>query len=112
VVVTHRRPRLAGQVVRGLLDIEQLGAQQVVVVVNGEGGLDDPALEARVRMVRLADNLGPAGGFRAGLVERRGRKLTITGEARHGDTVVAEAEGLFITVDLSHFASGQQPSAT
>ncbi len=50
--------------------------------------------------------------FRARLVERRGRKLTIVGEARHGDTVVAEAEGLFITVDLSHFASGQQPSAT
>jgi acyl-coenzyme A thioesterase PaaI-like protein len=46
--------------------------------------------------------------FRARLVERRGRKLTITGEARHGDTVVAEAEGLFITVDLERFAAGGQ----
>lgn len=46
--------------------------------------------------------------FRARLVERRGRKLTITGEARHGDTLVAEAEGLFIAVDLERFAAGGQ----
>jgi hypothetical protein len=39
-----------------------------VVVVNGEGGLDDPALEARVRVLRLETNTGPAGGFRAGLL--------------------------------------------
>ena len=38
------------------------------MVVNGSGGLDDPALEASVRMVRLERNTGPAGGFRAGLV--------------------------------------------
>ncbi len=39
-----------------------------MVVVNGDGGLDDPALESRVRMVRLDRNTGPAGGFRAGMV--------------------------------------------
>jgi GT2 family glycosyltransferase len=38
-----------------------------VVVVNGAGGLEDKELEARVRMVRLPRNLGPAGGFAAGM---------------------------------------------
>lgn len=45
--------------------------------------------------------------FRARLVRREGRKLTIVGHARHHDTLVAEAEGLFIAVDLNHFTSGQ-----
>jgi GT2 family glycosyltransferase len=39
----------------------------VVVVVNGQGGLDDTALESTVRLLRLPRNLGPAGGFGAGL---------------------------------------------
>ena len=69
VVLTHLRPRLAGDVVRSLLDVEKLPPTHVVVVVNGEGGLDDPHLESVVRMVRLEENQGPAGGFRAGLVE-------------------------------------------
>lgn len=69
VVLTFRRPRLATQVVRGLLEVEGLAPSHVVVVVNGEGGLDDPALEAQVAIVRLPANLGPAGGFRAGLLE-------------------------------------------
>lgn len=69
MVLTHRRPRLASQVVRGLLDVEGLPPRHVVVVVNGEGGLDDSGLEASVTMLRLPDNLGPAGGFRAGMVE-------------------------------------------
>jgi GT2 family glycosyltransferase len=67
--VTHLRPRLAGATVRSLLDIEGFAPQQVVVVVNGEGGLDDPELEKAVRMVRLPSNTGPAGGFRQGLLE-------------------------------------------
>ncbi|MGA2837584.1 MAG: hypothetical protein ABSF84_13390 [Acidimicrobiales bacterium] len=67
VVLTYRRPRLAGDVVRSLLADEGLRPDQVVVVVNGEGGLDDPDLESSVRMVRLPVNTGPAGGFRAGL---------------------------------------------
>jgi hypothetical protein len=68
VVLTHRRPRLAGSVVRSLLSEEGFDPARVVVIVNGSGGLDDPALEASVRMVRLERNTGPAGGFRAGLV--------------------------------------------
>jgi GT2 family glycosyltransferase len=67
VVLTHMRPRLAGDVVRGLLAAEGLSGDQIVVVVNGVGGLDDPDLEASVRMHRLSRNTGPAGGFRAGM---------------------------------------------
>jgi hypothetical protein len=67
VVLTYRRPRLAGDVVRSLVEGEGIRPYRVVVVVNGEGGLDDPDLEAAVRMVRLPVNTGPAGGFRIGL---------------------------------------------
>jgi GT2 family glycosyltransferase len=69
VVLTHMRPGLAGNVTRSLLDGEGLPPDRIVVVVNGVGGLDDPALESEVRMVRLDRNVGPAGGFLAGLVE-------------------------------------------
>jgi hypothetical protein len=69
VVLTHMRPSLAGDVTRSLIDVEGLSPDRIVVVVNGVGGLDDPALEEKVRMVRLPVNLGPAGGFRAGMVE-------------------------------------------
>jgi hypothetical protein len=68
VVLTHRRPRLAGDLVRSLIDCEGFGPDQIVVVVNRDGGLDDPALEAAVHLERLATNTGPAGGFRAGLL--------------------------------------------
>ncbi len=67
VVLTHRRPRLAGNVVRSLLTEERISPERVIVVVSGEGGLDDGALEESVRMVRLTSNVGPAGGFRTGL---------------------------------------------
>jgi GT2 family glycosyltransferase len=69
VVLTHMRPGLAGDVTRSLLEVEGFDPGRVVVVVNGVGGLDDPSLEAKVRMVRLPTNTGPAGGFRAGLLE-------------------------------------------
>jgi hypothetical protein len=68
IVLTHMRPRLAGEVTRSLLEVEGFEPDRVVVVVNGVGGLDDPSLEAKVRMVRLPVNTGPAGGFRAGLL--------------------------------------------
>ena len=69
VVLTYRRHRLAGDVTRSLLAMEGFDPGRVIVVVNGDGGLDDPDLEARVRMVRLPTNLGPAAGFARGLVE-------------------------------------------
>jgi hypothetical protein len=68
VVLTHRRPRLAGDVVRSLLDEEGFSPERIVVVVNGSGGLDDPALEASVQMVWLEENFGPAAGFGAGIL--------------------------------------------
>jgi GT2 family glycosyltransferase len=69
VVLTHMRPRLAGDVTRSLLEVEGFEPDRIVVVVNGVGGLDEAALEAKVRTVRLPVNTGPAGGFRTGLVE-------------------------------------------
>jgi GT2 family glycosyltransferase len=67
VVVTHRRPRLAGDLVRTLVEIEHIAPERVIVVVNGDGGLDDAVLESSVRMLRLPGNLGPAAGFKAGI---------------------------------------------
>jgi hypothetical protein len=67
VVLTHMRPRLAGDVVRRLIDVEGFRPGDVVVVVNGVGGLDDHRLEEAVRTVRLPRNTGPAGGFRVGM---------------------------------------------
>lgn len=76
VVLTFMRPRLAGDAVRSLMGVEGLPGHQIVVVVNGVGGLDDPALEREVQMVRLPRNLGPAGGFRAGMEEAFARPPT------------------------------------
>jgi GT2 family glycosyltransferase len=69
VIVTYRRRRLAGDLVRSLLAVEGFDPDHVVVVVSGDGGLDDANLEKRVRMLRLPTNVGPAAGFRHGLVE-------------------------------------------
>jgi rhamnopyranosyl-N-acetylglucosaminyl-diphospho-decaprenol beta-1,3/1,4-galactofuranosyltransferase len=69
VVVTHMRPRLCGDLVRSLVAVEHIPPEKVVVVVNGEGGLDDSLLEAAVTMLRLPRNQGPAGGFKAGIEE-------------------------------------------
>jgi GT2 family glycosyltransferase len=63
VVLTYRRPHLATQVVTDLLEAEKLDPSQVVLVVNGEGGLDDPELEKSIAVISLPQNLGPAGGF-------------------------------------------------
>ena len=52
---------------RLLIEGEGLPPDRIVVVVNGVGGLDDAALESRVRLVRLPRNLGPSGGFAAGM---------------------------------------------
>lgn len=73
VVLTHRRRRLATGVVRHLIEEEGFLPRDIVLVVNGDGGLDDPALEAAIDVVHLPENLGPAGGFRAGLVHAMAR---------------------------------------
>jgi hypothetical protein len=67
VVLTYRRRRLAAEVTRSLIDVEGFDPRRIIVVVNGDGGLDDPSLEERVQMHRLAENLGPGAGFGEGL---------------------------------------------
>jgi hypothetical protein len=69
VVVTFRRRNIAGALVRSLVSEEGLEPSRIVVVVNGDGGLDDRDLESQVKVVRLPQNLGPAGGFRVGMLE-------------------------------------------
>ena len=67
VVLTHRRRRLATDVVRQLIDGEGFAAGRVVLVVDGEGGLEDLRLEESITVERLAAGAGPAGGFRRGM---------------------------------------------
>jgi hypothetical protein len=67
VVLTHRRRRLATALVRSLIADEGFPPDRIVLVVDREGGLDEPDLEASVRLIRLETNSGPAAGFRAGL---------------------------------------------
>jgi GT2 family glycosyltransferase len=67
VVLTHRRPRLATATVRWLIADQGFAPADVLVVVNGDGGIDPgPDLEA-VQVMRLEANLGPSGGFDRGL---------------------------------------------
>ena len=40
---------------------------------------------------------------RAHLGDREGRKITIVAQLHHGDTLLAEAQGLFIGVEAAHF---------
>src|SRR5207244_13500490 len=67
LVLTYRRPRLATQAVSSLLDGEGLAATDVLLVINGDGGLDDDRLQSQVHALRLPENTGPAGGFGAGM---------------------------------------------
>jgi GT2 family glycosyltransferase len=67
IVVTYRRPRLATQVVRQLVEIEGFLPSQVHLVVNGEGGLEDRHLQRGIDTLTLPENVGASGGFRAGL---------------------------------------------
>lgn len=66
-----------------------------------------PAYTGRLSVAyRAPTPVGVELEFRARLERRQGRKLFLRGEARHAGTVVAEAEGLFITVDRDRFADG------
>ena len=53
--------------VRSLVEREGLPPERVIVVVNGSGGSRRRIAGGPVRMVRLPHNLGPAGGFGAGM---------------------------------------------
>lgn len=73
IVLTFQRPRLATQVVRSLIEDEGFPPDRVLLVVNGSGGLTERALERRIEVLELPSNLGPAGGYRAALLEARRR---------------------------------------
>jgi GT2 family glycosyltransferase len=76
LVLTYRRPRLATQTVRWLIDDEGIAPEDVVLVVNGDGGLDDDDLQAQIEVLALPENLGPAGGFARGLRHVRDTRQT------------------------------------
>lgn len=67
VVLTHRRPRLATALVRNLIEVEGFAPGRIVLVVDRDGGLEDPRLERQLHLLRLTENGGPAAGFDAGL---------------------------------------------
>jgi acyl-coenzyme A thioesterase PaaI-like protein len=67
-----------------------------------------PAFTGRLTVTyRAPVPIGVPLEFRARLTGREGRKLLMAGEARHGYTVLAEAEALFVAVDPERFAAGQ-----
>lgn len=61
--------------------------------------LSTPAFTGWLRVSYLAPTpVGEELEFRARLAERDGRKLLVSGEARHEGALVARAEGLFVTI--------------
>lgn len=67
VVLTHRRRRLATGLVNSLMESEGFPADRIVLVIDRDGGLENPVLEAAVRVIRMTTNRGPAACVRAGL---------------------------------------------
>lgn len=66
-----------------------------------------PAYTGRLTITyRAPTPLGVEVEMRAKLRSRHGRKLHIEADARHGTTLIAHGEGLFIAVDPESFAAG------
>jgi acyl-coenzyme A thioesterase PaaI-like protein len=66
-----------------------------------------PAFTGRLTVTyRAPVPIGVPLEFRARLTGRDGRKLLMAGEGRQGDTLLAQAEALFVAVDPERFASG------
>jgi acyl-coenzyme A thioesterase PaaI-like protein len=66
-----------------------------------------PAFTGRLSVTyRAPVPIGVPLEFRARLTGREGWKLLMNGEARNGDTILAEAEALFVAVDPERFAAG------
>jgi acyl-coenzyme A thioesterase PaaI-like protein len=65
-----------------------------------------PAFTGRLTVTyRAPVPIGVPLEFRARLTDRDGRKLHMVGDARYEDTVLAEAEALFVAVDPHRFAA-------
>ena len=71
ILLTYRRPDGASRVLDDLLENEGLDPAQILLAVNGDGGLLDSAPEGEIEVLRLAENLGPAGGFARSLEHAR-----------------------------------------
>jgi GT2 family glycosyltransferase len=67
IVLTHRRPRVAEITVRHLIDSEGVTPEEIILVVNGEGGLEDRKLQSSLDVIQIDRNSGPANGFSVGL---------------------------------------------
>jgi acyl-coenzyme A thioesterase PaaI-like protein len=68
-----------------------------------------PAYTGRLTVTyRAPTPLGVELEMRARLQSREGRKLHIEADARHGTTLIAQGEGLFIAVDPERFAAGRR----
>lgn len=66
-----------------------------------------PAYTGRLTVTyRAATPIGVELEMRARLRSHHGRKLRIEAHARHGSSVIAQAEGLFIAVDPESFGAG------
>jgi acyl-CoA thioesterase FadM len=66
-----------------------------------------PAYTGRLTITyRAPTPLGVEIEMRARLHSRHGRKLRIEAEAHHGTILLAQGEGLFITVNPEDFAAG------
>ncbi|MCL4445723.1 MAG: PaaI family thioesterase [Actinobacteria bacterium] len=87
--------RTHGGVVASLID-ETMG---LVLAISST-----PAFTGRLSITyRSPTPLGEFLEARARLIGRSGRKVTVGAELRCGDTLLAEAEGLFIAVDIENF---------
>ena len=69
-----------------------------------------PAFTGRLSVsYRAPTPVGEALEFRCRLADRDGRKLLIAGEARHRDQLIAEAEGLSISIPIERFGATAEP---
>ena len=87
MVLTYRRRALATEVVRGLLASEGLSPEQILLVVNGEGGLTDPSTETLRRLIGAAGfdiraGLTPAPTLDPHVLDDVARILSLTPEQR------------------------------
>jgi acyl-coenzyme A thioesterase PaaI-like protein len=75
------------------------------------GIIGTPAFTGRLSVTyRNPTPLGEAMIGRARCLEWHGRKISMTAEVHAGETLIAEAEALFIAVDPAHFTRGAAPS--
>jgi acyl-coenzyme A thioesterase PaaI-like protein len=89
--------RAHGGIVAALID-ETMG---LVLSISGT-----PGFTGRLTVTyRAPTPLGEPLEVRARMTGRDGRKMTITGELKTGDRLLAQAEGLFIAVDTERFLS-------